>query len=47
MFVHQYTNWADGFLNYGYFVDKEGSKVTFDLSNIDEKYSIFDNDINL
>ena len=42
MFVHQYTNWADGFLNYGYFVDKEGSKVTFDLSNIDEKYSKID-----
>ena len=43
IFIHQYTNWADGFLNFGYYIDKEGNKTEFDLSMEDEKYSRIEN----
>lgn len=39
VFVCQHVNWADGYVNYGFYIDNYGSRVDFDVSLSDEKYS--------
>ena len=39
VFIYQYTNWASGYQNYGYVIDRNGNKKAFDLSELEEDYS--------
>jgi len=39
VFVQQFTNYSDTYINKGYFIDNEGNKVTYDLSSEDKKYA--------
>lgn len=39
VFIQQFTNYSDTYINRGYFIDNEGNKVTYDLSFEDKKYA--------
>lgn len=38
VFIQQYTNYSDSYVNRGFFIDNKGNKVTYDLSSEDKKY---------
>ncbi|RDU24202.1 hypothetical protein [Anaerosacchariphilus polymeriproducens] len=39
VFIQQYINYSDGYVNRGFFIDNKGNKVSYDLTSEDKKYN--------